>query len=113
MLHEADKETKPLSGTGLDSLVMILRIHGIAADPAQLSHKFGPVIGTSEMLRCAKELHIKARVIDSNWERLARTALPAIAARRDGSFFVLGKMSGDTIVVQDPVIGRPQIMAII
>src|SRR5271170_2639667 len=110
MLQEIDKAERQMD-SGVAALVLILRFHGIAIDPAQLVHKFGGVaFSTSEMLRCAKELHIKARVIESDWERLADTPLPAIAERRDGSFFILGKMSGDTVLVQDPVVGRPQVL---
>src|ERR1700679_1270509 len=112
MLQEIDKTPERPPDTGLASLVLILRFHGIAVDPAQLVHKFGGTsIGTSEMLRCAKDLNLKARVVESDWERLTRTTLPAIAERRDGSFFILGKMSGDTVLVQDPVVGRPQILS--
>src|ERR1700721_1148009 len=98
MLQEIDKPPR-LPDTGVAALVLILRFHGIAIEPAQLVHKFGGVaLGTSEMLRCAKELHLKARVIESDWERLAETPLPAIAERRDGSFFILGKASGETVL---------------
>ena len=111
MLEAVDKAAERPSDTGVASLVLILRFHGIAIDPEQLAHKFGgSAIGTSEMLRCAKELHLKARVIESDWERLADTPLPAIAERPDGSFFILGKISGDTALIQDPVIGRPQVL---
>ena len=97
--------------TGLASFVLLLRFHGIAADPAQLTHKFGgAAFGTTEMLRCAREFELKARTIESQWERLADTPLPAIARMRNGSFLILGKMTGDTVLIQDPVIGRPQIL---
>ncbi len=97
--------------TGLASLVLIFRFHGIAVDPAQLTHKFGSVtFGVSEMLRSAKELELKARVIQSSWERLADTPLPAIAERKNGTFFILGKVSEGTVLIQDPLVGRPQIL---
>ena len=63
------------------------------------------------MLRCARELHLKARVIGSEWERLVDTPLPAIAERYDGSFFILGKASGETVLIQDPAVGRPQVLS--
>jgi ABC-type bacteriocin/lantibiotic exporter with double-glycine peptidase domain len=51
------------SDPGLATLVMCLRFQGVAADPAQIGHRFGGVpIGVTEMLRCAKELGLKARV---------------------------------------------------
>src|SRR5436305_1188072 len=46
---------------GLFALVMLLRLHGIAAEQPQLRHRLGSAaIGTVEMLRCAKELGLKA-----------------------------------------------------
>ena len=47
---------------GLSVLVIMLRFQGIGADPEQLRHRFGHGrIGVPEMLRCAKELGLKAR----------------------------------------------------
>jgi subfamily B ATP-binding cassette protein HlyB/CyaB len=40
---------------GLAVLVMLLRFHGLSADPEQIRHRFGRgTIGIFEMLRCAK-----------------------------------------------------------
>ena len=48
--------------TGLTALVMLLRFHGIGAEPGQIRHRCGTAtIGVTEMLRCAKELGLKAR----------------------------------------------------
>jgi subfamily B ATP-binding cassette protein HlyB/CyaB len=98
----------PAPDSGLIALVMLLRFLGIAADPKQFAHRFAGRIGVTEMLRAAKELQLKARVIDSSWERLHKTSLPAIAEGRDGSFFILGKIADDAVLIQDPLIGRPQ-----
>ena len=60
---------------GLAALVMLLRFHGIGADPEQIRHRFGGApIGVAEMLRCAKELGLKARASRRDWERLAQDA---------------------------------------
>ena len=65
---------------GLYVLVSMLRVHGIGADPEQIRHRCGtPSIGVVEILRCAKELGLKARAASSKWRRLAATPLPAIA----------------------------------
>lgn len=97
--------------TGLVSFILLLRFLGIAADPQQIQHQLGgAVCGITEMLRCAKQLELKARVIESDWERLGKTALPAIAQRHDGTFFILGKMTEEGALIQDPLIGRPQMV---
>jgi ATP-binding cassette, subfamily B, bacterial HlyB/CyaB len=98
---------------GLIALVTLARIHGIPADPAQLRHRFGvPVFGVAEILRAAKELGLKARAKITNWTRLTKTPLPAIAKLRDGGFLVLGKISEDRdqILVLKPLSPRPELM---
>src|SRR5947209_6395242 len=78
--------------TGLECLAFLLRFHGLAVDPAQVAHRFAGVrIGLTEMLRCAKELQLKARTVKASWSRLARLALPGIAECADGTFIILAK----------------------
>ena len=62
------------------------------------------------MLRCAKDFGLKARERFADWQRLGKTPLPAIAARRDGSFLLLGKLADDKILVQEPFVLRPRVM---
>ena len=65
---------------GLAALVLLLRFHGVSADPEQIRHRFGGgSIGIPEMLRCAKDLGLKARSRQITWERLANMPLPGIA----------------------------------
>ena len=79
---------------GLESLVTLLHLQGVAADREQIRHRLGTTkIGAPEMLRCAKDLGLKARACRTDWSRLAKTPLPAIAALRDGGFH--GHCQGD------------------
>src|SRR5216684_3975331 len=96
---------------GLAALVILLRLSGIGADPDQIRHHFGgATIGIPEMLRCAKEFGLKARVCRTTWARLGRTPLPAIAVLRDGGFLFLGKVGDDKAIVQSPLSPRPALM---
>jgi ATP-binding cassette, subfamily B, bacterial HlyB/CyaB len=96
---------------GLVALVMLLRFHGVGADPAQIRHQCGTAaIGVADMVRCAKEFGLKARVLKTGWARLATTPLPAIAALKDGGFLLLGKVGDDKVVVQSPQTPRPELM---
>src|SRR5882672_6237719 len=96
---------------GLTALVMLLRFHGIGADPAQIRHQCGTAaIGIADMIRCAKEFGLKAREVKSSWARLATTPLPVIAALKDGGFLLLGKLGEDKVVVQSPKSPRPELM---
>jgi subfamily B ATP-binding cassette protein HlyB/CyaB len=98
--------------TGLFALVLLLRLHGVAAEEEQLCHRLGTrCVGITEMLRCAKGFGLKARAIKTNWARLARTPLPAIAALNDGGFLLLGRAQDDEVFVQRPSESRPRKLA--
>ncbi len=96
--------------SGLAALVLLMRFHGVGADPEQIRHRFGNDIGVAEMLRCAKEFGLKARSYHSTWRRLANTPLPGIAVLRDGRFLIIGKAGEDQVLVQDPLAPRPALM---
>ena len=70
-------ETPTPGQSGLAALVLLLRFHGVGADPEQIRHRFGHEIGVGEMLRCGREFKLKARVYMSTWGRLAHTPSPA------------------------------------
>jgi subfamily B ATP-binding cassette protein HlyB/CyaB len=96
---------------GLAALVMLLRFHGIGADPEQLRHRFGQAsVGVADMIRCAKDFGLKARAFRTGWKKLAATALPGIAVLRDGGFLILGKVGDDKALVQSPLEPRPTLM---
>jgi ATP-binding cassette, subfamily B, bacterial HlyB/CyaB len=96
---------------GLEALVMLLHFQGVAADREQIRHRLGTdKIGASEILRCARDLGLKARSLRTDWLRLAWTPLPAIASLRDGGFMVIGKAADDKVLVQIPGQARPAFM---
>jgi subfamily B ATP-binding cassette protein HlyB/CyaB len=96
---------------GLEALVTLLHFQGVAADREEIRHRLGSAeIGTAEMLRCAKDLGLKARAYRSDWSRLAKTPLPAIATLRDGGFMVIAKAAEDKVLVQSPRGSRPALM---
>src|SRR3974390_2814869 len=98
---EKDNQAGSTIDPGLAALVILLRFHGIGAEAGQIRHRCGNVrIGISEMLRCAKELGLKARARTTNWDRLAKTPLPAIAVLREGGFIILGKVADEKVLVQ-------------
>src|SRR5437016_4104184 len=104
---ESTKQIDP----GLAVLVMLLRFHGVGADPEQIRHRFaGTPIGVPEMLRGAKELGLKARLRTTNWNGLLGAPLPGILALRDGGFLFLGKVGDDKAIVQSPLSPRPALM---
>src|SRR5215471_9397666 len=62
---------------GLESLVTLLHLHGVAADREQIRHRLGTTkVGAPEMLRCAKDLGLKAKAHRIDWSRLATLPCP-------------------------------------
>jgi ATP-binding cassette, subfamily B, bacterial HlyB/CyaB len=101
--------TRP-ADQGLEALVTLLHLQGVAADAGQIAHRLGTdKIGAPEMLRCAKDLGLKARAYRTDWSRLGSTPLPAIAALSDGGFLVVAKAAADKVLVQAPA-SRPALM---
>ena len=101
--------TRP-ADQGLEALVTLLHLQGVAADAGQIAHRLGTdKIGAPEMLRCAKDLGLKARACRTDWSRLGSTPLPAIAALRDGGFLVVAKAAEGKVLVQSPA-SRPALM---
>lgn len=104
----------PRSDPGLLALVMLARFHSVAADPEQLRHEFsvgGALFGTDEILHGARKLGLKAKLVRTTWERLTHTPLPAIAQSEDGRFFVLARAENDQVLIQDPLVGRPETLS--
>ena len=89
----------------------LLHLQGVAADREQIRHRLGTTkIGAPEMLRCAKDLGLKARACRTDWSRLSNTPLPAIAVLREGGFLVVAKAAEDKVLVQSPLASRPALM---
>lgn len=100
--------------TGLACLVMMARLHGVAADPDQLAHEFaaGGAFGVNDILLAARRLELRAKAVKIGIARLIKTPLPAVAVGRDAagktSFFILARLDGDQVLLQDPAAGRPE-----
>ena len=91
---------------------MMMRHHGVGADPEQIRHRFGGQrVGTVEMLRCAREFGLKCRDVPVRWSRLGAIQMPAIASLNDGSFVILGKTAEDKVMIQRPTSPRPEVMS--
>ncbi len=99
-----------MNNSGMLSLVIIARHHGIAVDEAKLQHEFGKSPFTEQViLRAAKRLGMTAKLVKQDPDRLDRTPLPAIASDKEGNFFIairFGYAPGDNtspkVVVQYP-----------
>ncbi|MGA7180531.1 MAG: type I secretion system permease/ATPase [Thiobacillaceae bacterium] len=101
--------------SGLNCLVMLARLHGVAADPDQLAHEYrtgGDDFSETEVLLAAKKLGLRAKAIKTTLIRLDRTPLPAMAMDTAGQFFVLAKVGEEFALIHDPAVGRPQTVSL-
>ena len=112
-LTDASPDSHP-ADTGLTCLVMLARIHQIAADPDQIAHEFklsGKPFGKTEILLAAKKLGLQARAVKAGMDRLDKTPLPAMAVDKDGRYFILAKSGAGMVLIHDPLAGRPQTLS--
>ncbi|MBX3611359.1 MAG: type I secretion system permease/ATPase [Hydrogenophaga sp.] len=89
--------------TGVACLVMMARLHGVAADPDQIAHEFagdGGLLDVQGLLLAARKLGLVAKRVRVNPARLGKTPLPAIAigqrrGARNGGTDANGPQAGD------------------
>lgn len=106
--------------SGLVCLVMLARLHGIAADPSQLAHQHAPegrYLGTSEVLLAARQLGLQAKLVKARLDRLGRTPLPAIALftstpTSPARFVILARVEGGQALIQCPQAGKPETLSL-
>jgi subfamily B ATP-binding cassette protein HlyB/CyaB len=99
--------------TGLLSLCLIARHVGVPADPGELArrHLASSSGATAEdLVRIARKLGLKARIVTAKWDRLAKTPLPAIVENRDNGFFVAGRFLDSKLLVQRPTEPRGRLI---
>lgn len=90
--------------SGLIAFASLLSLHRIAVDPAQLRHGLGHFRGVDaqDIKRLALRLdHVKAKPVRTNFDRLAKTPMPALANGPQG-WFIIGRVLGDEALIQPP-----------
>lgn len=98
--------------SGLGCLVLLARLFELPADPQGLRHQFGQsgeAFDSTDILRAAKELGLKARLVESQWSTLAKTQLPCIAILDGGEFVLLARVSEDKVLIQRPHENKPTV----
>jgi subfamily B ATP-binding cassette protein HlyB/CyaB len=103
----------PAADTGLLSLCLIARHLGVPADPGELARRhIASSSGASspDLVRIARKLGLKARLVATRWDRLAKTPLPAIAEQNDQSFLVAGRFFEGKLLVHSPTAARGRLV---
>jgi subfamily B ATP-binding cassette protein HlyB/CyaB len=94
------------------ALALAARQLGAPADAGQLAHRFGrggAHANADEVLRAAQSLGLKARLVASRCDRLAKIALPALAELRDGRYVVVERAGPHGVVIHDPADAAPRL----
>lgn len=95
--------------TGLNCLVAIARFHQLPAEPDQLAHEFAKPaesFSDTELLLAAKSLTLKAKHLSLTPSDLKNALLPAIAKAKDGSYFIIARVSSDDLTEANADIGQ-------
>jgi len=104
---------RPTTEAGLTALVLVARLHGIAADPAQIRHQASlgeRAFSEEDLLRAAKRLGLKAKIVQFSLQRLEFLALPALIFDASGEHCVLAKVAGDKLLIQEANGSPPKII---
>jgi subfamily B ATP-binding cassette protein HlyB/CyaB len=91
--------------TGLASLCLIARFLGIPTEPGELARRhLSTSSGASaeDLVRIARKLGLKARIVATKWDRLLKTPLPAIVEDRHGTFVIATRFLDSKLLVQRP-----------
>jgi len=100
--------------TGLMGLALLAQFHGVFVDIPQLLHQFGDGKGHFDeetLLLCAKTLDVKAKIIRHPLERIGMANLPALVLSQSGPHFILAKVEGERVLIQDLVAQKPRAMS--
>ena len=91
----------------------MFRFHGLALDREALRRDFSGRGGLSleDILRLSRRHGLKARILKTNWDRLATTPLPAIGRGNDGALFIIAKTDGKTALIQRGNSSRPEVVS--
>lgn len=90
------------------------RLHGLQLDLAQLQHQFADgahALGLGHMLRVLQSLGFQTKLVRGAPERLSTAPLPLLTVDVHGRFFLLGKVQGDTVVVQRAGAVQPEVLS--
>ena len=98
--------------TGLASLCLIARFLGVPAEPGELARRLLPSSSSAsaeDLVRIARKLGLKARIVATKWDRLVKTPLPAIAEDRHGAFVIATRFIDAKLLVQRPTEPRSRL----
>ena len=96
--------------TALKCLVAVANTLRVTVDEETLRNSYyGKVVmDTGLLLKSAKFLKLKAKVVKPKNDQLINVPIPAIAVMQDGTYRVIGSNNREQILLFDPQVGRPE-----
>jgi subfamily B ATP-binding cassette protein HlyB/CyaB len=113
-----DEQSGPVSAspgadTGLLALCQVARHLGVPGSPVTLSRHHlvaGAVASKEDLIRIARRLGLRARLVRTNWDRLEKTPLPAIVINRDGQFGIISRVIDGRVALHSAGAARPRLL---
>ena len=90
--------------SGVRALALLLSLHHLAVDPAQLRHEFGKSgpLEADDIVRLARRISgVRARQVQVAPGKLSRQPLPLLANGPQG-WFLIGRLLDDGVLIQRP-----------
>ncbi|MFN7226021.1 MAG: type I secretion system permease/ATPase [Holosporales bacterium] len=100
--------------TGVACLALMAKFLGVTADVDNMRHVSGfgsEFLNITGLLRLAKDLSLKARYVQTKWDRLPNLELPAIARLTNGDFIILAKVAPDKVLIHDARKLQPEVIS--
>lgn len=82
--------------SGILALVQLASYHQKSVDPDQIIRTLGlenKIIDNDDIIRAAKEIGLKAKIVRIKWESVIQTKLPFIAETGTGNYLIIGKVT--------------------
>jgi subfamily B ATP-binding cassette protein HlyB/CyaB len=98
--------------TGLLGLCLIARHFGVPADPGELARRYlsrSSRASAEDLVRVARKIGLRARIVATKWNRLAKTPVPAIVENKDRTFLVAGRFLDGKLLIQRPTEPRARL----
>lgn len=96
--------------SGLECLSQIAGLNDIALNTENILHQYcvtGKKLDHRQLRLAAEAVGFKSRLLQSNWQKLQKTPLPAIGIHDDGHFFVVAAINEDHVLLHDPLEAKP------
>ncbi|HTZ28823.1 MAG TPA: type I secretion system permease/ATPase [Streptosporangiaceae bacterium] len=93
------------------ALAFALQVLGVPADPLAILHQSGKAaLDEADLLRAARRFPVKVGAHRSSFKRLQVTPLPVLARLKDGRWLVIGRVSEEKLLIQDPTQPKPAVL---